>query len=256
METKICAISDLHGYLPELPSCDVVVICGDIIPLNIQKNYEASLAWLSGPFQSWALNLDCKKVIFIAGNHDFVFEQLYNGYVQMMGNNNMPTTRLYFHSERICDTLFQMDNTYDPKLIYLCDGSYVYQGVKFYGTPWCPGLKNWAFYGDSGELIKKFENIPNDFDVLLTHCPPKFGQQGVVLETNWNFGSNFGCQELEDILKHKTQVRSDVCYILSGHIHSGNHQWEHKGPRHYRNVSIKDENYDPVYQPCIFTIYK
>lgn len=252
---KIVAISDLHGYLPELQSCDVVVICGDIIPLNIQKNYEASLAWLSGPFQSWALNLDCKKVIFIAGNHDFVFEQLYNGYVQMMGNN-MPTTRLYFHSERICDTLFQMDNTYDPKLIYLCDGSYVYQGVKFYGTPWCPSLKNWAFYGDSKELIKKFENIPADFDVLLTHCPPKFGQQGVVLETNWNFGSNFGCQELEDVLEQKTKFRSDICHILSGHIHSGNHQWEHEGPRHYRNVSIKDENYDPVYQPCIFTIYK
>ena len=64
---KIVAISDLHGTLPELQPCDVVVICGDIVPPNIQKNYEASLAWLSGPFQNWALNLDCKKVIFIAG---------------------------------------------------------------------------------------------------------------------------------------------------------------------------------------------
>lgn len=250
---KIVAISDLHGHLPELQPCDVVVICGDIIPLNIQKNYEASLAWLSGPFQSWALNLDCKKVIFIAGNHDFVFEQLYNGYVQMMGNN-MPTTRLYFHSERICDTLFQMDNTYDPKLIYLCDGSYVYQGVKFYGTPWCPNLRNWAFYQDSEGLKEKFLRIPFDTDVLLTHCPPKFGQQGVVLETNWNFGSNFGCQELQDALENVFKFKSGITHILSGHIHSGNHNIETHGGLAYRNCSIKNEDYDVAYQPFEFEV--
>ena len=36
----ICGISDLHGNLPEITSCDIVVICGDIFPLDIQKNME------------------------------------------------------------------------------------------------------------------------------------------------------------------------------------------------------------------------
>lgn len=252
---KIVAISDIHGYLPKLQPCDVVVMCGDILPLNIQRNYEASLAWLSGPFQSWALNLDCKKIVFIAGNHDFVFEQLYNEHVHVMGR--MAThSALQFTPERICSTLFQMDDEYDPKLIYLCDSPYIYQGVKFYGIPWCPNLRNWAFYGDSETLREKFNQIPSDFDVLLTHCPPKYGQQGVVLQTNWNFGTDFGCEELQEALVQKTMLRSDVCWVLSGHIHSGNHNCEKHGPLIYRNVSIKDEDYNESYQPFEFEINK
>ena len=122
---KIVALSDLHGtLLHKLQPCDVVVICGDIVPLHMQKNYEASLAWLSGPFQSWALNLDCKKVIFIAGNHDFVFETLHNSEVHTCGQHSIyPHSKLCFTQKRICDTLFQMDDEEDPKLIYLCDNT-------------------------------------------------------------------------------------------------------------------------------------
>jgi hypothetical protein len=62
---KIIAISDIHGYLPQLPKCDVVTISGDILPLHIQDKYEDALCWLAGPFQDWALKLDCDKIIFI-----------------------------------------------------------------------------------------------------------------------------------------------------------------------------------------------
>ena len=254
---KIVAISDIHGTLPELQPCDVVVICGDIIPLNIQKNYEASLAWLSGPFQSWALNLDCKKVIFIAGNHDFVFEAMRNGEVHTCEQHIIgisPHSKLYFTPERICDTLFQMDNCYDPKLIYLCNGSYRYQGVKFYGTPWCPSLSNWAFYGDSKQLLKEFNKIDFDTDVLITHCPPKYGLQGVVLENNWNYMSDFGCVELQQVLDELFADRD--MWVLSGHIHSGKHDVEKFNNIKYRNCSIKNEDYHVVYQPFEFEINK
>ena len=40
---KICAISDIHGYLPKMEECDVVCICGDILPLSIQHNLKASI---------------------------------------------------------------------------------------------------------------------------------------------------------------------------------------------------------------------
>lgn len=251
---KICAISDLHGYLPDnIEKCDVICICGDIIPLNIQKNYEASLAWLSGPFQTWALNLDCKKVIFIAGNHDFIFETLRNGEVHACGQHQVyPHSKLYFTSSRICETLFQMDNNYDPKILYLCDNTYIYEGVTFYGTPWCPELRNWAFYANNKQLLNEFNKIPDDVDVLITHCPPKYGLQGVVLETNYNYMQDFGCVELQQVIDERFLMKD--MWILSGHIHSGKHDIEKMNNVKYRNCSLKDENYEVTYQPFYFEI--
>lgn len=247
---KIVAISDIHGTLPELQPCDVVVICGDIVPLMVQKNTIASTAWLSGPFQKWALELPCEKVIMIWGNHDFVGE-FFCKYGSAMSLDEPLWTKGY-DGRAQHHLLFQNDA--DEKIVILCDERYEYKGKVFYGTPWCPELKNWAFYQDSEGLKEKFLGIPFDTDVLLTHCPPKFGQQGVVLETNWNFGSNFGCQELQDALENEFQFKSSTTHILSGHIHSGNHNIETHGGLAYRNVSLLNEDYEVAYKPFEFEI--
>ena len=241
MEVKICAISDIHGTLIDVPECDILCICGDILPLDIQRNQNRSIAWLAGPFQKWALNAPCKYVIMIWGNHDFIGETWHRGGLEG------------WEQEEI---LFQNDMGPDPKLHILQDETFTAMGINFYGTSWCPSLKGWAFYGDSETLTDKFSNIPTNTDVLLTHCPPKFGQQGIVLQqNNWNFLSNFGCEELQEAIEKKFAVKSTTTYILSGHIHSGNHCEEVNGGLVYRNVSIKDENYEPVYLPKTFSIY-
>lgn len=241
MEVKICAISDIHGSLIDIPECDILCICGDILPLDIQRNNDESVAWLAGPFQKWALEAPCKYVIMIWGNHDWYGDKCCRGGLEGWEQ---------------CERLFKNDLGLDPKIQILCDEEFEALGVKFYGTSWCPELKNWAFYADSENLKTYFDMIPSDTDVLLTHCPPKFGQQGIVLQqNNWNFLSNFGCQELQDAIERKFAIKSTSTYILSGHIHSGNHQEEVRGGLRYRNVSIKDENYEPVYLPKVFTIY-
>jgi hypothetical protein len=163
-----------------------------------------------------------------------------------------PHSTLQFTPERICSTLFQMDDEYDPKLIYLCDSFFKYEGVKFYGTPWCPSLSNWAFYGDKEQLLDKFNKIPFDTNVLITHCPPKYGLQGTVLETNWNYMSDFGCVELQQVLDELFADRD--MWVLSGHIHSGKHDVEKFNNIKYRNCSLKDENYNEAYQPFVFEI--
>ena len=244
---KIVSISDTHGNLPELPDCDVVTISGDIIPLRIQNDYESSIAWLSGPFQTWALNLPCKRVIFIAGNHDFVFERLWK-------NIDKSGWTMYRDAENISNLLFQQDD-YDKKIIYLQDSVYKFEGVTFYGTPWCPNLRNWAFYGTSDELSSRFNNIPYNTDVLLTHCPPKYGKQGVVLQkNNWNVGKDFGCEELQTAIEKKFAFKDKTTWVISGHIHSGNHKPENNWFVKYVNVSLKDEDYEPTYKYFEFEI--
>jgi Icc-related predicted phosphoesterase len=252
MEKKICAISDIHGHLPEIPECDILCICGDIIPLYIQRGFAQSIAWLSGPFQKWALEAPCKHVVMVWGNHDFIGERL-DKYGCKEPNEEYQWL-LGMNPKQVCEFLFKCDE--DNKIHLLLDTEEVIDGIKFYGTSWCPSLRNWAFYGDSETLKEKFNQIPSDFDVLLTHCPPKYGQQGIVLQTNWNFGKDFGCEELQEALVQKTMLRSDVCWVLSGHIHSGNHNWETRGPLVYRNVSIMDEDYEPAYSPLLFNINK
>lgn len=248
---KIVAISDLHGNLPDLPQCDVVCICGDIMPLYIQRNYSHSISWLAGPFQDWALNLDCKKVVMIWGNHDFIGERLYR-----YGANINEDPYWLTGMSGVEQSGFLFMNDENKKINILCDSSIEIDGKKFYGTSWCPELSRWAFHADSETLTEKFNNIPYDTHVLLTHCPPKYGQQGIVLQQmNWNFGRDFGCQELQDAIEKVFMLKSSCTHILSGHIHSGNHQTETLGGFIYKNVSLLDEDYEMVYKPTEFELH-
>ena len=71
---KICAISDMHGRLDfNIKPCDILCICGDILPTTIQSLHEWSIKWLIEEFIPWCEKQPCEKVFFIAGNHDFVF---------------------------------------------------------------------------------------------------------------------------------------------------------------------------------------
>ena len=93
MTKKICAISDIHGYLPDIKECDVLCICGDIIPLNIQRNVDLSIEWLQNDFHGWVKTIPVKQVVMTWGNHDFVGEKLYEDGITNMsefifGKNN------------------------------------------------------------------------------------------------------------------------------------------------------------------------
>lgn len=230
---KVIGISDIHGYLPELPSCDVVCIAGDILPLEIQRNFAMSWVWLLEDFTNWANALDCKHVVFIAGNHDFVFSEC--------GKLGMDMRNLWKDSN---------------KIHYLQDSFIEIDGKMFYGTPWIPDLVGWAFYLDSNRLTDKFNMIPN-CDVLLTHCPPRLNNAGKVLQEGYNYGRDFGCEELRIVLRDR-----DVKWALSGHVHSGEHDvtyYDHAVfgepyTTNIVNVSIKDEDYKVTYKPFEFEL--
>lgn len=223
---KILAISDLHGTLPDdFPEVDVVCICGDIVPLNIQRSKENCLNWLDCIFLPWVENLRCKKVVMIWGNHDFVGQS--------------------------CPEWSMNQNLRHGKLVVLEDSEYTMNGVRFYGTPWCPDLYRWAYYGTGPELNEHFSHIPARVDVLLSHCPPRIADAGVVCQANaFNHGANYGSLELAEAID-KTEPR----YVFCGHVHSGSHgEYEHNHTSIITNVSLKDEHYEPTYPYMVFDI--
>lgn len=233
---KIVSMSDLHGYLPkpeDVPACDVVCICGDIVPLEYQNDDVASIAWFCLEFVPWSDKLDCKKVIFIAGNHDKFLEHIMLGPIRDDGSRKCRT------ASEVLKKLLPGNNKGKHKLIYLRDNSVEVEGKVFYGTPWIQDLRNWAFYNDDIGLESMFSNIPKKLDVLLTHQPPRIGNMGTVLQKGFSYGNDYG----SDILYGKMLERN-IRYTFCGHVHSGNHiLFEYKPNCFVQNVSIKDEDY-------------
>ena len=235
-KVKIVAMSDMHGYLPkDVEECDVVCICGDVVPLEYQSDMVRSISWLHLKFFPWINSLHCDKVIMIPGNHDFVFEWL--------GPQSSRTP-----SEVMKKLL--LDHKKDSKLVILWDNSYDYKGYRFYGFPWIPDLHRWAFYKDHDELVNRCNNIPKKCDVLLTHCPPRYGRQGMVYQpNNFNHMNDFGCKELAEAMTHR-----DIKWCLSGHVHTGSHSVEEHYMTKCVNVSLLDEDYKPVFEPTIIEL--
>ena len=65
-------MSDLHGNLIHIQKCDLCLIAGDVVPLNIQKNRVESIVWFFQDFLPWIKELPCEEVYMVAGNHDFI----------------------------------------------------------------------------------------------------------------------------------------------------------------------------------------
>lgn len=69
---KILAMSDLHGQFPNINNIkdiDCVFICGDIVPLDIQRKINKSDEWFKNIFIPWCQAIDCKQIYLIGGNH-------------------------------------------------------------------------------------------------------------------------------------------------------------------------------------------
>ena len=153
---KVIGISDLHGNLINIPECDVLCIAGDVITLNAQRIFDASEYWWKNRFIPWVMQLPCKKVLVIPGNHDIYLENLY-------------TTNRW---EEFCD--YMAINT-EGKLHFLIDQLFEYEGIKFYGTPWIDPIdfqrNKWAFESYECNDDNPYSKIP-ECDVLITHDSP------------------------------------------------------------------------------------
>ena len=229
---KILVLSDLHGILPEressffndLDGVELLLICGDIMPLSIQFDIKESRKWLSSTFVPWIKSLNTKQTIFIAGNHDFFFERnkkealaTYNGEIK------------YLH------------NTYYD---YLSDDGKVY---RIFGTPYCKQFGNWAFMRNNDILLEKYSQMPDNTDIVISHDAPRIKELGCILQEGFRwYGKEAGNEILAQIILEKKPS-----YCFCGHIHSGEHNLQEIDGIKMANASIVDEYYNLSYKPLI-----
>ncbi|MBP8001614.1 MAG: metallophosphatase domain-containing protein [Chloroflexi bacterium] len=205
-ELTIVAISDTHGlhHLIDIPPGDVLIHSGDLSATGTLSEVAEFNAFLG--------SLPHRHKIVVAGNHDLCFEQ------QPAAARAILTNAIYLEDEAV--TL---------------------EGLKFYGSPWQPRFLDWAFNLDRGpEIRAKWELIPPDTDVLITHGPP-YGIRDYIIEIQ----DRVGC---EDLLEVVAQIRPR--YHFFGHIHDSAGVTMRYGTT-FVNSSICDMQYQPVHRAIV-----
>lgn len=173
---KLIIISDTHGEHDSLGklSGDVLIHCGDI-GIGSKPTIDQVLH-----LDHWFGAQDFKLKMCIGGNHDFALQ-----------SSAQRNSSLFKNAE------------------YLEDRAVAFGGLLFYGAPWTPELKDWAYYLNDTELRARWAKIPDETDVLITHTPP-FG----VLDKN-SSGRSCGCITLrERVMQVQPRLH---CF---GHIHA------------------------------------
>lgn len=227
----IDCISDLHGYYPKLDGGDLLIIAGDLTARDTIPEYMY--------FAEWICKQKYRKKVLISGNHDTILE---NGYLYAQGYT------------------FKTIDGEGLKFDYLCDSGTEFEGLKIWGSPWTLNFQGQnpkckAFGLDTEEELKaKWDLIPDDVDILITHSP----SYGILDKTVQ--GEHVGSKTLKDkVLKIRPKLH------VFGHIHEDYGQFgmeavavaeyfsdkEKKWPIStiWVNASQVNERYNPVNEP-------
>ena len=127
-------------------------------------------------------------------------------------------------------------------IIYLEDGEVVIDSIKFYGTPVQKPFNDWAFNRSEAKLAQHWAAIPNDIDVLITHCPP-YSIFDWSIYDKIHTGSPSLYKEVVERIKPKVHI--------FGHIHDG-YGIKVIENTTFINASNLDEDYMCVNNPVLF----
>lgn len=237
---KILATSDFHGHLPEITTpFDLLLICGDICPAH-DHYYAYQINWFQHTFANWINKLPFKnewsKVVMVGGNHDFFLERLSSLSAEIRCFNITTNNKV----------VILKNEEYDYE--YLSDDGI--KTLKIFGTPYCHIFGNWAFMISDESLEKYYSFVPDNCDIFISHDSPSTNGLGTINE-GWNKGTDAGNIPLTNILKEKKPK-----YFFSGHIHTGNHNFEKIDNTWMANVSYINEGYRVAFPVLEFEIDK
>lgn len=191
---RIHCISDLHGNLPEIPECDLLLIAGDYWGYGYCFGSEKSQAkWLRHHLQPWLSDLRnslrVQEVVAIAGNHDGIFER----------------TALGVEVPELEWTYLENSN------VMVNIGG---QEIRIYGNPWTPWFHDWAFNLPRKDMQEEtlmrgmLKNIPEGIDIVISHGPPF-----EVLDMTNDY-RNVGSRALREMIEVQKPA-----LVVCGHIH-------------------------------------
>lgn len=194
---RLVIMSDTHMLHRRLvvPAGDIVVHCGDWSGDGAVSDYD--------DFFSWFAELPHAQKILVAGNHDELMQQF----------NRLMRRRI------------------PSSVTYLEDEGATVDGLRFWGSPWTPGIVPMAFtHGNRDDIDARWAKIPDDVDVLVTHGPP-----------NDLCDSNYGGQHIGDpkLLARVEQVRPKL--HVFGHVHESNGKVQ-RGGTLFVNAAIGDDS--------------
>ena len=219
---KITLISDTHAkhkqVTDDLPGGDLLIHAGDFMT----SGYNPMEAMM---FFQWFDSIDNYAAkIFIAGNHD-----------RWMQDEPAEAKEILIGYETIDyleDARLDLWDSEDQQLV-------------IYGSPWQPEFYNWAFNlpRNGEELKSKWDAIPTNTDILVTHSPA----WGTLDDVEGRRGDHLGCELLAKHINEVVKPKIHVC----GHIHSG-HGYYFNGQTHYFNASVLNERYNYTQKPLTF----
>ncbi len=214
---KIVHCSDTHLREFEAEPGDILVHSGDALSYGTFEEllkFRAQLVKIKDKY---------KHIVFVAGNHDWIFDE-----------------NFYLAEQTLKESI--------PNIHVLHNQAIVLEGLKFWGSSDQPEFCSWAFNKSKEELKKSYANIPDDTQVLITHCPAR-GYLDYVINRFHPEGYYCGSSELLHELPRLKKLKAH----LFGHIHYS------YGVRCFdgiirSNAAICNERYDSVNKPNIIEI--
>jgi hypothetical protein len=236
---RIVALSDQHGFLPDIPPCDLLIVAGDICPDRLDFSVarfapDRQARWFDVKIRAWLDASPATYKVATWGNHDWCGQACdFSRDAPVDG----PTSKLQILVDQATRIPAKASTGGEPGA----------SSLTVWAMPWSNQFMDWAFMKPPADLARLYATVPAGIDILVSHQPPYgYGDRA----------SDYGSGRIEhvgsrELLATIERVRPKV--VICGHIHGGHGQYEHQGIPIY-NVSVVDERYRLVHEPTVIEL--